>query len=112
MPSALVIIVFMPIRGTKMQNTEPPKPLDVAKVIATARLMFPKTPLVLGCMRAKGMHRGETDLLAMKSGVDGIAFPAEEVINFAEAKGYAIDFSSLCCAQAHIDLKYPAGLNE
>lgn len=111
-PSALVIIVFMPIHGTKMQNTEPPKPLYIAKVIATARLTFPKTPLILGCMRPKGAHRGETDLLAMKAGVDGIAFPAEEAIDFAEAKGYAIDFSSLCCAQAHIELKYSVGLNE
>jgi hypothetical protein len=107
----LVIIAFMPIHGTRMQNTEPPKPLDVAKVIATARLTFPKIPLVLGCMRAKGRHRVDTDLLAMKAGVDGIAFPAEEAIDFAKAKGYEIEFSSLCCAQAYVDLKDSVGFN-
>src|SRR5208337_302410 len=53
-PSALVVIAFMPIRGTEMEGIDPPKPVEIAKVIASARLMFPDTPLVLGCMRPKG----------------------------------------------------------
>jgi uncharacterized radical SAM superfamily protein len=104
-PSALVIIAFMPIRGTKMESIEPPKPLDIARVIATARLMFAETPLILGCMRAKGERQGVTDVLAIKAGVDGVAFPAEEATEFAKAKGFETDFSSLCCAQAYIDVR-------
>ena len=53
-PSALVIIAFMPIHGTAMAKTSPPKPVDIAKVASVARLMFPETPLILGCMRPKG----------------------------------------------------------
>jgi uncharacterized radical SAM superfamily protein len=52
-PAAVVIIAFMPIHGTEMANTPPPQPLDIAKVVAAARQMFPSTPLVLGCMRPK-----------------------------------------------------------
>ncbi|MFZ1039459.1 MAG: radical SAM protein, partial [Candidatus Bathyarchaeia archaeon] len=55
-PSAVVVIAFMPIRGTEMSNVKPPEPLDIAKVIAAARLMLPTTPIVLGCMRPKGKH--------------------------------------------------------
>ena len=44
-PSAIVIIAFMPIHGTAMAKTPPPKPADIAKVAAMARLMFPETPL-------------------------------------------------------------------
>ncbi len=47
-PSAIVIIAFMPIHGTAMAKTPPPKPSDIAKVAALARLMFPKTPLFWG----------------------------------------------------------------
>jgi uncharacterized radical SAM superfamily protein len=103
-PSALVIIAFMPIHKTEMAKVEPPKPLDIARVLFAARLMFPQTPLVLGCMRPKGKHRVETDTLALRAGVDAIAFPAEEAIKLAESQGYEIVFSSFCCSQICFDM--------
>jgi len=102
-PSALVIIVFMPIFGTVMAKTQPPKPIDIAKVITTARSMFPETPLILGCMRPKGAARRETDVLALKAGTDAIAFPSEEAIKFAQNKSQKVYFSSYCCAQMYLD---------
>jgi lipoyl synthase len=108
-PSALVIIAFMPIHGTAMAKIQPPKPVYIAKVIALARLIFPETPLVLGCMRPKGASRGETDVLALKAGVDAIAFPSEGAIEYAKGKGYRIAFSSFCCAQMYIDAVSPLG---
>ncbi len=102
-PAAIVIIAFMPIHGTAMAKNPPPKPVDIAKVSALARLMFPQTPLALGCMRPKGAVRGETDILALKSGVDAIAFPSEEAIEYAKNKGYSTAFSSFCCAQVYMD---------
>jgi uncharacterized radical SAM superfamily protein len=104
-PSALVIISFMPIRGTEMENVEPPKPSEIARVTAAARLMFPKTPLVLGCMRPKGKHRVQTDILAIRTGVDAIAFPSEEAVTYAGDQGYKVIFRSLCCSQIYADIK-------
>ncbi len=106
-PSALVIIAFMPIHGTAMAKVAPPQPVDIAKVVTLARLMFPKTPLVLGCMRPKGKNRSVTDLLALKAGVDAVAFPSEEAIEYAKGKGYKTAFSSYCCAQIYIDAVKP-----
>ena len=102
-PSALVIIAFMPIHGTAMAKTPPPKPVDIAKVASVARFMFPETPLILGCMRPKGALRSETDILALKAGVDAVAFPSEEAVKYAESKGFTISFSSYCCAQMYMD---------
>ena len=102
-PSALVIIAFMPIHGTAMAKTQPPTPVEIAKVTATARLMFPKIPLVLGCMRPKGAARGEIDVLALKAGVDAVAFPSEEAVKYAKSQGSKISFSSYCCAQMYFD---------
>jgi lipoyl synthase len=101
-PSAIVIIAFMPIHGTAMAKVQPPKPLDIAKVAAVARVMFPKVPLVLGCMRPKGAVRGEGDVLALKAGVDAVAFPSEEAIKYGEVHGKT-SFSSFCCAQIYVD---------
>jgi uncharacterized radical SAM superfamily protein len=102
-PSALVIIAFMPIPGTAMAGVKPPQPTDIAKVTATARLMFPEAPLALGCMRPKGKHRAETDILALKAGVNAVAFPSEEAIKYTENQGYEISFSAYCCSQIYVD---------
>jgi uncharacterized radical SAM superfamily protein len=102
-PSALVIIAFMPIRGAVMARVKPPQPIDIARIAATARLMFPEAPLALGCMRPKGKHRAETDVLCLKAGVDAVAFPSEEAIAYAERQGYALSFSSCCCSQVYAD---------
>lgn len=103
-PSAIIIIAFMPIHGTPMQNVNPPYPEDVAKILISARLLMPETPLVLGCMRPKGEHRKRTDLLAVKAGVDAIAFPVEEAIQLAETMKLEISFFPLCCSQIFEDI--------
>lgn len=102
-PSAVIVIAFMPIRGTKMENVKAPSPEDIAKIVVTARLMLPQTPIALGCMRPKGNHRTRTDILAVKSGVNAIAFPAEEAIQLARSMGCETTFSSSCCSQIYND---------
>ncbi len=104
-PSAVIVIALMPIRGTRMQKVAPPSPKDIARVLVAARFFLPKTPLVLGCMRPKGRHRTETDMLAVKAGVNAIAFPDEQAIQLAESLGLETVFSSLCCSQVFEDLK-------
>jgi len=104
-PSAVIIIALMPIHGTMMETATPPKPIDIARVLVAARLVLPKTPLVLGCMRPKGKHKTETDILAVKAGLNAIAFPNEQAIKLAESMQIETSFSSLCCSQIFDDLK-------
>lgn len=104
-PSAIITIAFMPIHGTPMENVNPPEPEDIARIIAAARILMPETPIVLGCMRPKGETRKNIDLLAVKAGVDAIAFPVEEAIQLAESLNLDISFSSLCCSQIFEDIK-------
>lgn len=104
-PSAVIIIAFMPVHGTAMEKVLPPSPSVIGKVLVVARLMMPSTPLVLGCMRPKGVHRAKTDVMAVKAGVNAIAFPAEEAVKLAKSLGYDVSFSSFCCSQIFEDLK-------
>jgi len=104
-PSAVIIIALMPIRGTYLQDVVPPTPDDITRVLVAARFMLPKTPLVLGCMRPKGKHRAETDKLAVKAGVNAIAFPSNEAIRLVESMDLEASFSSLCCSQIFEDIK-------
>ena len=103
-PAAIIIIAFMPIHGTPMEKVEPPNPEDIIKVLVTARLMIPNVPIALGCMRPKGKHRTLTDTLAVKAGVNAIAFPDEKAIQLAESLGLEIKFSPMCCSQIFWDI--------
>jgi uncharacterized radical SAM superfamily protein len=104
-PSAVIVIALMPIHGTMMETATPPKPVDIARALVAARLELPTTLLVLGCMRPKGKHKTETDVMAVKAGVNAIAFPAEQAIKQAESMHVETSFSSLCCSQIFDDLK-------
>jgi len=104
-PSAVITIAFMPIRGTPMEKVIPPEPEDIARILVSAKLLMPKTPIVLGCMRPKGKHRINTDLLAVRAGANGVAFPVEEAIRLAESMNLETSFSSLCCSQIFEDIQ-------
>ena len=104
-PSAVIIIAYMPIRGTPMENVSPPEPEDIVKILVSARLLMPETPLVLGCMRPKGEHRKRTDMLAVRAGVNAVAFPVKEAIQLAESLKLEISFSPICCSQIFQDIK-------
>jgi uncharacterized radical SAM superfamily protein len=64
--------------------------------------MFPEMQIALGCMRPKGKHRDETDVLALKAGVNAIAFPSEKAVAFAEQNYYESSLSPYCCAQIYL----------
>ena len=103
-PSAVIIIAFMPINGTPMENVIPPEPEEIVRILGSARLLMPDTPLALGCMRPKGNQRTKTDILAVRAGVNAIAFPAKEAILLAETMNLKISFSPLCCSQIFTDV--------
>ena len=102
-PSALMLIVFFPIRGTRMENVKPPSPKTVADVLVKARSIMPKVPIALGCARPKGKLRSDIDVLAVEAGVNAIAFPTVEAVNAAENLGLDVKFSSLCCSLVYED---------
>lgn len=104
-PNGVVVIALIPIRGTPMESIPPPKPMDIARVLAEARLRMPGTPIALGCMRPTGAHRTVTDVLAVEAGVNAIAFPTEEGVKRAEVLGLDVSFSPLCCSQIFEDFR-------
>lgn len=107
-PNALAFIVLTPIRGTPMGSAIPPSPSEVAALISMARSALPDVPLALGCVRPKGDHRARLDELAIKAGVNAIAFPSSSAIALAESMGLGIRFSRTCCSLIHEDISTPA----
>jgi uncharacterized radical SAM superfamily protein len=97
-PAAIVVVALMPLSQTRMEHLRPPSPSDIARVLLALRLLMPSVPVLLGCARPRGMHKVETDILAVKAGVDGVAYPSEEVCSFAQELGLDLRFHEECCS--------------
>ena len=98
-PDVLVLIVFMPTRGTPYATRKPPGLADVEKLMAVARLMFPSTPVALGCMRPRERsYRARLDVAAVELGLDRIVLPAGEAVEKAGGLGLEVAWRDTCCA--------------
>jgi uncharacterized radical SAM superfamily protein len=98
--ASLVLVGLTPRPGTPMAGIEPPSPLEMGELFLLARELLPRTSILLGCERPGGEHKQITDELALKAGLNGIAYPAEGIISLAEKLGLEPEMSEMCCALA------------
>jgi len=96
-PTTIEVIALMPLKGTKMEGHRP-EPMDVAKTVAVAQLMFPEVPITLGCAHSTGTGRAIIEELALKAGASAIALPTPRTERLAEEMGYDINRVRTCCA--------------
>lgn len=98
--SSLVLIVIERLRGTVFDSmkVKPPSLDEIKGLFVFARLRFPTTPLLIGCARPGGAMERAIDVLAVKSGFNGIAYPAEEAIDYAKKIGLTPRYSEYCCS--------------
>lgn len=97
-PEVVVIVIFIPTKGTALEGTAPPKLEDVVKVITKAREMFDE-PLSLSCVRPGGRYRSMLDQYAILSGIDRIAIPSRSAYSTAKELGLnVIEIPKMCCS--------------
>jgi len=99
-PSALVFVVLTPLKGTPMARVTPPSPLEVARLVARARLLFPDIPVSLGCERPRNRQGLLLEKLAILAGADRMALWSEEAVAEAENRGLSPRFQPTCCSVA------------
>ncbi|WEU40150.1 MAG: radical SAM protein [Candidatus Odinarchaeum yellowstonii] len=93
----IVIVALKPL-DTRELGERTPTPIEIGRIIAIARLKNPNKKILLGCARPGGLHKVKTDILSIKAGVNGVAFPTQEAIKYAERIGLKEKFSAYCCA--------------
>jgi len=94
----LVVVVLTGLPGTPMARVPSVSGDDVARVLAAARLMMPTMPLSLGCAKPPGPEKRAMERYAVDVGVQSLAYPLAETIDYATAKGYHIRFHEKCCS--------------
>ena len=96
-PYLIVLLALVPTKDTPMENIKLENE-KISKIIAITRLMFPITPISLGCMRPGGIFRKQLDLLAFQAGITRIEIPSNSLIKYANNNGYVIKKIDSCCA--------------
>jgi uncharacterized radical SAM superfamily protein len=103
-PLAIVFIILIPTKGSKMAQCTPPEISDVIEVIRYARERCKNIPLYLGCMRprakefrkySQALEKGAIDL-----GIDGIVLPSKSTVKYIQNKPQKIIIEkyNTCCA--------------
>lgn len=96
-PKLLVLVVLMPLTGTPMAISEPPSLAEIGGFFETARKTMPDIPVMLGCARPMGLMKRDIDRLAIDAGLNGIAYPAEGIVEYAHQQGLQPNFINACC---------------
>lgn len=92
---SLVLVVVMPFYG---RNFVTPDPHDVGRIFLEARTRLPDKQVLLGCARPAGMHKRIVDAYAVMAGLDGIAFPADGVVDVCAAIQRPYTQAHACCS--------------
>ena len=96
-PKFLVLVILMPLYGTAMAGATPPSAEEIGGFFDLARAALPDTPIMLGCARPIGPTKAEIDRRAVDAGLNGIAYPAEGIVAYAESRGLTPQFHDACC---------------
>jgi lipoyl synthase len=95
---ALILVILTPLHGTLMQKVSPPPTEDVAEFFKQARVKMPDSKILVGCARPAGEYKKIVDIAAVEAGLNGIAYPAEGVIEHALALGLVPKFFENSCS--------------
>jgi len=93
----LVLVILMPLSGTPMATVQPPALTEIVDFFKHARKQVTQKPILLGCARPLGSFKEKIDRAAIDVGLNGIAYPAEGVVGYAQAKGLKPEFVNACC---------------
>lgn len=99
-PAALVLVVVMPFYAPAQRPFVTPDARQVGRFFMDARRRLPDTPLLLGCARPAGRVKAEIDSYAVMAGLNGIAHPADGVVELAVRLGRDVRVTPACCSIA------------
>ncbi len=82
---------------TNMSGVVPPSLAEIGAFFATSRRTLPEIDVMLGCARPMGAIKAKIDRLAIDAGLNGIAYPADGSVAYAQERGLEPEFINACC---------------
>lgn len=102
-PAAVVIVVLTPLKGTPMSNSLPPSPIEVARLVANARLIMPFVPVSLGCERPRNNNGQIMEEMSIYAGATRMAIWSDKTVETAINLGLKPLFQKTCCSVPYIE---------
>ena len=100
LPAALVLVVVMPFYAPQKRPYVTPDSHEVGRFFLRARQALPGLPLLLGCARPPGKAKQEIDSYAVMAGLNGLAHPADGVVELAARLLRDVRITPACCSIA------------
>jgi len=93
-------VVVMPFYAPANRPFATPDAREIGQFFLDARVALPGLPLLLGCARPAGDVKTKIDAYAVMAGLNGIAHPADGMVEFAARLGREVRVSPACCSIA------------
>lgn len=99
-PGAVVLVVVMPFYAPPHRPFVTPDAHEIGRFFLDARAALPDIPLLLGCARPPGRAKAQIDSYAVMAGLNGIAHPADGMVELATRLRREVRVTPSCCSIA------------
>jgi hypothetical protein len=93
----IVLVILKTLSPDRKNHFKVPKPDETSRISAIARILNPKIPIRMGCIRPAHPSKAETEKGFIDSGVNTIAYPLQVTIEYAKEIGLETKFIEMCC---------------
>ena len=94
----IVLVIFKVLLPAGKNNFKVPRPEETSRISAIARILNPRIPIRMGCIRPAHPWKAEMEKGFILSGVNTIAYPLQGSIEYAKEIGFKTKFVEMCCS--------------
>jgi len=94
----IVLVIFKVLLPAGKNNFRVPRPDETSRISAIARILNPRIPIRMGCIRPAHPWKAEMEKGFILSGVNTIAYPLQGSIEYAKEIGFKTKFVEMCCS--------------
>ena len=94
----IVLVILKNLQPDGENHLKVPKPEEISKISAIARILNPDIPIRMGCIRPAHPWKAAMETGAIDSGINTIAYPLQGTIDYAKEIGLDTKFIEMCCS--------------
>jgi uncharacterized radical SAM superfamily protein len=94
----IVLVTLKNLHPDGENHLKVPKPEEISKISAIARILNPDIPIRMGCIRPAHPWKAAMERGAIDSGINTIAYPLQGTIEYAKEMGFKTKFIEMCCS--------------
>jgi uncharacterized radical SAM superfamily protein len=94
----IVLVILKTLLPVGKNHFKIPKPEETSRISAIARILNPRIPIRMGCIRPAHPWKAEMEKGFILSGVNTIAYPLQGTIEYAKEIGLKTKFIEMCCS--------------